>query len=84
MLPEKMEKLHKEGRVVFTKGGLPRRKRYLDEMPGVPLQDVWTDIFPLTLRLLNPRSTPRKNLNLCSNELSRRRQMRETSCSIVS
>ena len=37
-----------EGRVVQTKpGGVPQYKRYLDEMPGVPLQDVWTDIDPI-------------------------------------
>jgi hypothetical protein len=26
---------------------MPEYKRYLDEMPGVPLQDVWTDIAPI-------------------------------------
>ncbi len=52
MLPDKMEELYKAGRVVFTKGGLPRRKRYLDEMPGVPLQDVWTDINPVNSQAL--------------------------------
>ena len=26
---------------------MPSYKRYLDEMPGVPLQDLWTDIKPL-------------------------------------
>ena len=36
------------GRVVQVKeGAVPRYKRYLDEMPGVPLQDVWTDIGPI-------------------------------------
>ena len=25
---------------------MPRYKRYLDEMPGVPLQDIWTDFRP--------------------------------------
>jgi len=52
MLPDKMEQLYKAGRVVFTKGGMPRRKRYLDEMPGVPLQDVWTDINPVNSQAL--------------------------------
>src|SRR5207247_6432360 len=28
-------------------GAVPAYKRYLDEMPGVPLQDVWDDILPL-------------------------------------
>ena len=45
---ENMARLIKEGRVVQTKpGGVPAYKRYLDEMPGVPIQDVWTDISPI-------------------------------------
>ncbi|MFZ1087066.1 MAG: DNA methyltransferase [Terracidiphilus sp.] len=45
---EKMEKLIKEGRVVQTKpGAVPAYKRYLDEMPGVQIQDIWTDIGPI-------------------------------------
>ncbi|ARE40875.1 Type III restriction-modification system methylation subunit [Rhodovulum sp. P5] len=28
-------------------GKVPRLKRYLDEMKGLPLTDVWTDILPL-------------------------------------
>ena len=45
---EKMAKLIEEGRVVQTKpGNVPRLKYYLDEMPGVSLQDIWTDIKSL-------------------------------------
>ncbi len=45
---EKMKQLIMEGRVVQTKpGNVPAYKRYLDEMPGVALQDVWDDINPL-------------------------------------
>jgi DNA modification methylase len=45
---EKMDELVREGRVVQTRpGAVPAYKRYLDEMPGVPLQDVWTDIKPI-------------------------------------
>ena len=47
---ETMERLDREGRVFYTASGMPRRKRYLDEMPGVPLQDVWTDIPPVGSR----------------------------------
>ncbi len=43
-----MEKFMAEGRLYFPKnGGTPSYKRYLDEMPGVPLQDLWTDIRPI-------------------------------------
>ena len=40
-----MEQFYVEGRILFPKkqDGVPELKRYLDEMPGVPLQDVWTD-----------------------------------------
>lgn len=48
---ERMKELIAEGRVVQTRpGAVPAYKRYLDEMPGVPLQDIWTDITPIGSR----------------------------------
>ena len=45
---ERMHSLIREGRIVQTApGNVPRYKRYLDEMPGVPLQDIWIDIPPI-------------------------------------
>ena len=45
---ERMQELIRQGRVVQTKPGfVPAYKRYLDEMPGVPLQDLWGDIKPI-------------------------------------
>jgi DNA modification methylase len=44
---ENMEAFEREGRLVYTKSGMPEYKRYLDEMPGVSLQDVWSDIAPI-------------------------------------
>jgi len=42
---EKMEAMVREGRVVQTApGNVPMQKRYLDEMPGVVAQDIWTDL----------------------------------------
>lgn len=47
----KMEELIQQGRVVQSAPGrVPAYKRYLDEMPGVPLQDIWTDIGPIGSR----------------------------------
>lgn len=41
----KMEQLHAEGRVLQSApGNVPRYKRYLDEMKGVPIGDIWTDV----------------------------------------
>jgi DNA modification methylase len=45
---ENMEKLIAEGRIIQTKPGrVPAFKRYFDEMDGVSLQDIWTDIGPI-------------------------------------
>ena len=45
---ERMQQLIDAGRVVQRReGAVPAYKRYLDEMPGVPLQDMWTDIGPI-------------------------------------
>lgn len=56
---ERMRELIAEGRVVQTKrGGVPQYKRYLDEMKGVPLQDVWTDIRPIGPRAAERQGYP--------------------------
>lgn len=43
---EKMEQWDREGRLHFPKepGGRLRRKRFLDELRGMPVQNLWTDI----------------------------------------
>ncbi len=51
---ETMTKLDKEGRIHYTKSGTAEYIRYLDEMPGVPLQDNWVDIPPI-----NPQAKER-------------------------
>ena len=43
-----IQELVEKGLVVQTKpGAVPQKKNYLDESPGVPLQDIWTDIAPV-------------------------------------
>lgn len=43
-----MQAAFEAGIVVQTRpGSVPRQKRYLDEQEGVPITDVWTDIFPI-------------------------------------
>lgn len=45
---EQMEKLYMDGQIIQTRPGtVPRQKRYLDEMVGIPLQDLWVDISPI-------------------------------------
>jgi len=42
--PESMKELENKKRLYYTKNGVARYKRYLDEMPGSPVSDLWTDI----------------------------------------
>jgi DNA modification methylase len=43
----RMDDLIAKGRIIQTRpGAVPSEKRYLDEMPGVPLQNDWSDIRP--------------------------------------
>lgn len=46
---EKMEQWDKEGRLWFPKdpAGRIRRKRFLDELKGKPVQSLWDDIDPI-------------------------------------
>lgn len=41
---EKMKEMHEQGRLHYNKKGIPRIKRFLEEMKGVPVKDVWDDI----------------------------------------
>jgi DNA modification methylase len=47
--PERMAALDSENRLHYPKkiGGRLRLKNYLDELEGVPVQDLWTDIGPI-------------------------------------
>lgn len=51
----KMLELLAAGRIECKDGEVPRLRRYLDEMAGIPVQDVWTDIKPV----LNSRQSIR-------------------------
>jgi DNA modification methylase len=42
-----MEEFEREGRLVYTRTGMPEYKRYVDDNPGSPLQDIWDDIPPV-------------------------------------
>ena len=42
-----LDRLESEGRIYWTENGIPRLKQFLDEMPGLALQTLWTDINPV-------------------------------------
>jgi SAM-dependent methyltransferase len=57
-----MRRLEQEGHIFYTRNGIPRIKRYLDEAKGTPMQDLWTDLESLrswhTERLGYPTQKP--------------------------
>lgn len=42
-----LDGLIQAGRIHFSAGGVPRLKTALDDLPGVSVTDVWTDIEPI-------------------------------------
>ena len=44
---EGIDKLLAENRIFWTRNGVPRLKKFLDEAAGMPLQDVWADVQAL-------------------------------------
>lgn len=51
---KEMERLEHEGRIEppSKPGGVPQIRRYLHEMPGMPVGDVWTDTAPVNSRAI--------------------------------
>jgi len=41
---EKMQNLHDANRLEYNASGIPRFKKYMEEMSGIPIRDLWTDI----------------------------------------
>lgn len=44
VVKEKMQKLHDDNRLEYSSKGIPRFKKFLEEMNGIPIRDLWTDI----------------------------------------
>ena len=69
-----MADMAREGRFDYARTGMPRYKRYLDEMPGVPLQNDWSDIRPasrresLGYRTQKPQTLLERIISASSNE----------------
>ena len=57
--PVELEKLDAQGRIYWpAKGDMPRLKRYLEDMQGVPLQDIIDDVGPLSAHAIERLGYP--------------------------
>ena len=52
-----IQKLHNEGMIHYGKNK-PYKKMYLENSKGTPIQNIWTDIFPITRTQENKREYP--------------------------
>lgn len=43
-----MKDLEANKRLYYTRNGIPRKKNFADDMPGMKAMDVWTDIPPIS------------------------------------
>ena len=55
---EIMEEYEKQGLLLYTRTGTPTLLQYADEMSGVPLQNIWTDIPPVNPQALERLGYP--------------------------
>lgn len=44
---ENMQQLHDDDKIYYSSSGMPWKKLYLDEMPGVVAGTIWNDINPI-------------------------------------
>ena len=73
---ETMQRHHDEGRIHYTSNGVAEYIRYLDEMPGMPINDSWDDIKPINSQARErlgyptqkPESLLERILTIASNE----------------
>jgi adenine-specific DNA-methyltransferase len=64
-LPEKLEKMDARGEIYWSSNGNPRRKVYLDESNGVPIQDIWLEFRDAHNQNIHVTGYPtEKNLDL--------------------
>jgi adenine-specific DNA-methyltransferase len=63
--PATLDELDAKGEIYWSKNGNPRRKVYLDESPGVSVQDIWMDYRDAHNQMVHITGYPtEKNINL--------------------
>ncbi len=63
--PSTLDEMDARGEIFWSKNGNPRRKVYLDENPGVSVQDIWLDYRDAHNQMVHISGYPtEKNINL--------------------
>ena len=70
---DNLRRFWEEGRLFHRETGMPRLMQFADDMPGIPLQDIWDDISPAlgsqrtSFRTQKPIALMRRIIEVASN-----------------
>lgn len=63
--PDKLDEMDARGEIYWSSNGNPRRKVYLDQSKGVPVQDIWLDFLDVNNQNTYQTGYPtEKNINM--------------------
>lgn len=63
--PEKLDEMDANNEIYWSSNGNPRRKVYLDESKGIPVQDIWLDYLDINNQNTHQTGYPtEKNLDM--------------------
>lgn len=63
--PEKLDEMDAKGEIFWSSNGNPRRKVYLDQSKGIPVQDIWLDFLDVNNQNTSITGYPtEKNLDM--------------------
>lgn len=63
--PEKLDAMDAKGEIYWSSNGNPRRKVYLDQSKGVPVQDIWLDYLDVNNQNTHQTGYPtEKNIDM--------------------
>lgn len=63
--PDKLDEMDARGEIYWSSNGNPRRKVYLDQSKGIPVQDIWLDFLDVNNQNTHQTGYPtEKNLDM--------------------
>lgn len=63
--PDKLDEMDDKGEIYWSSNGNPRRKVYLDQSKGIPVQDIWLDFLDVNNQNTHQTGYPtEKNLDM--------------------
>lgn len=63
--PDKLDEMDAKGEIYWSSNGNPRRKVYLDQSKGIPVQDIWLDFLDVNNQNTHQTGYPtEKNLDM--------------------